>query len=105
MNVKKLNKIELKELPAKLLPILQKIRRYGVVIFIVVVFILYSYLVLKVNTLAKKEPSEDVVTERLLTIKQLRVNQADIDKMLGLEDNSSEVKALFKQARENPFHE
>lgn len=105
MSMKNLNNLDLKTLLSKIMPFLQKIRRYAVVIFIAVIFIMYSFLVLRISSLSRKEPSDDELTEKLLSIKRPKINQDDVDKMLELEDNGSDAKALFKQARSNPFHE
>lgn len=97
--------IELKNLPNKLLPLLGAVRRYLVMIFIVFFVGLYSFLVLRINTLASSEPSEDQVTEKLQTVKRPRIDQNAVDKMQQLEAQNIEVKTLFEQARKDPFNE
>jgi hypothetical protein len=96
---------DLKTLSTKLAPFIQKARRYRVIIFIVVIVMVYSFLVFRINTLANGEPSDSDVDAKLQTAKQLKVDSATIQKIQQLQDNSSEVKALFNQARNNPFQE
>jgi len=97
--------LEIKQLPKKLLPLLGKARRYLVMIFIIFFVGLYGFLVLRINTLASSEPSEDQVTEKLQTVKRPKIDQAAVDKMQQLEDQNIEVKTLFEQARKDPFSE
>ena len=97
--------IEFKKITNKVVPILQKVRRYVVVIFIIVLVAMYSFLVLRINTLASSEPSEEEVVEKMLTVKRLRIDQSAVDKILQLQDSNVSVKALFDQFRDNPFQE
>ena len=76
-----------------------------VVIFIIVLVAMYSFLVLRINTLASSEPSEEEVVEKMLTVKRLRIDQSAVDKILQLQDSNVSVKALFDQFRDNPFQE
>ncbi len=96
---------DIKELRTKVLPLLYKFRRFGLLTFIVVVALVYGFLVFQVNSLNQQEPSDDAVTEKLLTVKRPKIDPNDVSKIQQLEDNSAEVQALFKQARENPFQE
>lgn len=100
----KLN-VDLKDLPAKILSFINRFKKYAVLIFIITVTLIYSFLVFRINTLNRQEPSEDQVTEKLLTVKRPKIDQEDITRIQQLQDNSVEVQALFKAARENPFQE
>lgn len=103
--MKKLNTLNIKAIPAKLFGFLRVLRRYAVFIFIVALLAMYSFLVWRINMLTELEPSEDSVTEKLQTVKRPKIDQAAVDKIQQLEDNSVEVQTLFQQARENPFQE
>ena len=81
------------------------LRRHSVVISITVVAILYAALVVQINILNRKQPSDTSINEKVQTIKQLKIDQSTANKLKKLENNSSEVKTLFKDARENPFQE
>ena len=97
--------IDIKSIVSKVLIVLQKLHRYVVIIFIVIIFSMYSFLVLRINSLASREPSEEEVTMQLLSVKRLRIDQSAVDKILQLQDNNVGVKALFDQYRDNPFQE
>lgn len=80
-------------------------RRYYRIIGIVLIAILYGGLVVQINLLNRREPSDDAVTEKLQTIKRPKIDQQTTDKLQQLQDNSNAVQALFKSARDNPFQE
>lgn len=97
--------IELKDMSAKILLIVEKLKRYAALIFIVVLFGVYSFLVFRINTLNSQGPNDDDVTAKLQTVRRPKIDQSIVDKIQQLQDNSSEVKALFDKARNNPFQE
>ncbi len=95
----------IKDIPKKLRSILQKLRPFVVLIFILIVAVLYGFLVFRVKTLANKEPSDDSVQDKLQTVQRPRIDTSTLNKIQQLQDNSVDVQALFKQARDNPFQE
>ncbi len=96
---------DLKDLKPYVQKALRWLKLHWMIVGILAVLFLYGWLVLQINLLSSREPSEDAVTEKLQTIKRPRIDQATIDRIQQLQDNSSEVKALFKQARDNPFQD
>ncbi len=101
----KKQKIDFKQLLAKLPLLLQKLRRYHVIIFIVGVVCIYSFLVYRINTLNNRAPSQDDVTAELQTSHAPKIDQSVVDKIKLLQDNSVNVQSLFNEARNNPFQE
>ncbi|MDB5185949.1 MAG: hypothetical protein JWL85_472 [Candidatus Saccharibacteria bacterium] len=97
--------LDLKTLPATLLPLLNKVKRYVVIIFIGVVVLVYGFLVLRINTFAQTEPTDEAVTERLKAVQRPKIDADALEKIQQLEDQNVEVQTLFKQARDNPFSE
>ncbi len=98
-------KIETNTIKKQLHTIISWFRRYFTILCISVIALMQGWLILQINLLNRREPSEDSVTETLKTIKRPVIDQKIIDKMTQLEDNSTETKALFKTARDNPFQE
>lgn len=98
-------KLEVKEIPAKLITFLSKFRKYVAFVLVVLLLSAYGYMVWTINGLATKEPSEDALSEKLQTVKRTRIDEKIVQQIEQLEDNSVEVQALFKQARDNPFQE
>ncbi|MBA3758478.1 hypothetical protein H0X10_02510 [Candidatus Saccharibacteria bacterium] len=97
--------LEVKDITAKIVPALSKLKRYLGFIFIIGVLGLYSYLVFHINTLAQQEPDESAITERLKTVQRPKIDQDALDKIEQLEGQNIQVQTLFKQARDNPFAE
>ena len=73
---------------------------FGVVILILLVYVL---VVLKINSLANAEPSPD--QEVLVTNSIPKIDGNAIKQIQALENNNTQVHALFEQARNNPFQE
>jgi hypothetical protein len=96
---------DIKDITKKIKPVLNWVKQHRVVIGILLVLVLYGWIVVGINSLSRREPSEDAINEKLLTIKRPRIDQATIDKIEKLQDNNVEVQTLFKTARENPFQE
>lgn len=97
--------IDIKDIKPKLIKTYKWIRVHVILLSVLLVVLLYGWLVLQINLLNRREPSEDTVTERLQTIKRPRIDQQTIDRLEQLQDTNVDVKALFKQARDNPFQE
>lgn len=98
-------KLDTKDIVNRLKPILAWLKKHRIVIAIISVLFLYSFMVIEINALNRREPSEDAINEKLQTIKRPRIDDATIKKIEQLQDNNVDVEALFKTARENPFQE
>lgn len=98
-------KLELKNLPQKLLPVRVFIKRYIVFIFLMIMLLLFGFIVFRVNQLSQKEPSEDAIAEKLQTVQRPRIDQEALEKIQNLEDQNLQVRSLIREARDNPFSE
>jgi hypothetical protein len=91
-----------------LLP-LQKIlgtfRQYIVILCIVIFGVMYGFLIYTSGKLASQTPSESKINEKFQGASRPKLDEAVADQLLELEDQNIEVKALFDEARENPFAE
>lgn len=101
---KKVN-FDLISITKKLSALEHKLLRYLVFVFALVFLIIYSFLVFRINSLSSLEPTEDQVTEKLQSTGRPKIDQSVINQIQQLQDNSVEVKTLFQEARNNPFHE
>jgi len=97
--------VNIKDLTASLLGILQKVRKYVFIIIVLLVISAYAFLLWRINTLADQNPSEDAVTAKLRGLTLPKIDQNAITKIQQLQDHSVQVQALFQQARDNPFQE
>ena len=97
--------LDFKTLSTKLVPVLHWLKRYRVILFIVSLVCIYSLLVLRINMLTNQEPSDNDVSAQLQSVHPPKLDPAIVSKIQQLQDNSVDVKALFNQARDNPFQE
>ncbi len=104
MNKAKTN-LNLKVLLDKLLPMLEFLKRYAAMIFFVGVLTILGFLVYRINYFTNIEPDDSAVQAKLQTVQRPQVDKAAIDKIQQLRDQNVQVKALFDQARDNPFSE
>ncbi len=98
-------KENLDKITAKIVPLINKFRRYKTFIFIIGLLTIYGFLVLRINTLNSREPNDDDITAKLKTVSRPKIDQTIVDKIQQLQDNSVQVKSLFNSARNNPFQE
>lgn len=97
--------LDIKSIPSKLLEIVQRLKGYSVIAFIALIVILYGFVLLRISVLSSTEPSEDAISKHVQTAKVLHIDQAVVDQLQSLQDNSVSVKSLFNEARGNPFQE
>jgi hypothetical protein len=98
-----MKKLETKLPVEKLRDSLRKVGRYGVVIFLVVIVAIYGFVVLKINSLNNIQPTQSAVTAQNNPIRSAHIDTSVVQQLESLRDNSVNVQALFKQARNNPF--
>lgn len=91
------------ELIAKLADNTQKLRRYGMVTFIVLVALMYGFLALRINSLSNQQPTETEITSQINASQVPHIDKEVVRQLQSLEDNSVSVQALFNKARSNPF--
>lgn len=97
--------LNIKALITKLQTALHKVDRYGVLIFIVAVVGAYGFLVFRINTLVTSDPGEDAVTEKLQGTQRAHIDQNTVNKIEQLESTNVQIKSLFQNTRDNPFHD
>ncbi len=98
-------KLNIKAILAKLSGILNRLRKFAAILFILSISLMYAFLILRINQLAQSEPNQDSVTERLETITRPKIDEESAARLEALEDQNVQVQSLFNQARSNPFSE
>ncbi len=98
-------KLDVKDIFAKLQPLIAFIKRYVKFTFFIGMLFIIIFLVYRINQLSRLEPSEDAVTEKLQAVQRPKLDASVLEKIQELEDQNVEAKALFDQARDNPFAE
>jgi hypothetical protein len=98
-------KIDLNTVIIKFQPLLVKFKKYLTFSFVIGFLCIYSFLVLQINILMRREPSDVDYNDRLKTVQRPKIDKAVLDKIQSLQDQNVQVQTLFKQARDNPFSE
>ncbi|MEK7059785.1 MAG: hypothetical protein AAB971_03445 [Patescibacteria group bacterium] len=98
-------KFDFKSSLDKLLAVVNRLRAYAFVAFVVLVVMLYGFILLRISTLSGEQPSENAISKHVKAAKVLHIDQAVVDQLQSLQDNSVSVKSLFNEARGNPFQE
>ncbi len=96
---------DLKDIPKKLSPIIEKLRGSLGFITILIVLGMFGFIVLKIRYYASVQPTQTAVDEKLQGLQRTRIDQAAIDRIENLESTNVDVRALFEEARDNPFQE
>ncbi|HSW65600.1 MAG TPA: hypothetical protein VLI54_00485 [Bacillota bacterium] len=97
---------QFQDLFAKLKPILKLLlTRYMLLTLFLPFMVVYIFLVLRINQLSSAQPTVVEVDSKLQTIPQPKVDKNILAKIQQLQDQNIQVKALFDEARQNPFAE
>jgi hypothetical protein len=96
-------KLDLNSITAGLGSGIKKVNAYKGIIFFVAVAGLYGFILWRINTYSNIPANQNV--ENSKAVAQPHVDAATVQKIQQLQDNSVSVKALFNQARQNPFQE
>lgn len=74
-------------------------------LFIFTVMVLYIFVMWRVDVLVKAEPDQAQIDSQVSSTSSPKIDQTTVDKIRQLQDNSVNVKALFDDARKNPFQD
>jgi len=80
-------------------------KRYSVFIFTNVSILILTLLVFKIDTLANREPSSELVDEKSNKNQNFTIDSSIVKQLEQLKDANVDVKAIFEQTRDNPFQE
>lgn len=67
--------------------------------------IVYGYIITRISSLTTAEPEQTKVTEQLKRVPRPKIDVEAARIIEGLESENINVKAIFNEARENPFSE
>lgn len=98
-------KLSLKDLPAALSETLQRVKRYAVPVFLLIVVAVYGFLVFRINGMQNAQPGSVSSGQKVTPVATPRIDPKLVKQLQQLQDNSVNVKTLFDQARSNPFQD
>lgn len=97
--------IEVKSLLKQLPLMAQRLKSYAVVSFIIFIAGIYGFVGLQITSQQTVEPTSDQVAEQVEAINPPHIDEEIVKQLEALQDTSISVKALFDEARQNPFVE
>ena len=98
-------KVKLKQLPSKIKPFLRRMTRFVPLLLIVLFVAIYGFLVLRIDSLAAREPGDAEILEQLQSVHRPKIDSEAAHKIEQLRAQNIDVRALFNEARRNPFAE
>lgn len=81
------------------------INKHGSFMAVLAVLVIYLFVVWHISSLATAEPSNSDLSAAESSSAVPKIDNNAIKQIQNLEQNSTQVQALFDQARNNPFHE
>ena len=81
-----------------------KVHRYLWLILLLFFILIYGFIIYKVNGYMNQQPTPAAVSLQLQATPQATINPKIVQQLNSLKNNSVSVKALFNQARNNPFY-
>jgi hypothetical protein len=81
----------------------KRFRKHAIFASILLVLFVYLFLVFKINSLAQADPKPGQTPANPLAIP--KVDKQVINHIQSLEQNNTQLRSLFEQARNNPFQE
>ncbi len=95
----------MKDSKAQLQKLVAILQRYAVVICFAVFGAMYAYLIYASSQQTVNEPPDREINEKFQGTKRPKVDDSAARTLQQLEDQNIEVRALFDEARNNPFDE
>jgi len=97
--------LDIKDIQAKIVPLINKLRKYFGFIVILIMLGLFGFVVNQIRTYATAEPSEDAIIESLPSTGAVKIDSETASTIQKLESTNIDVETLFNEARDNPFQE
>ncbi len=86
------------------LQFLKQLLRFRSALFVGVVLVIYGIILFRLAGYLDAQPDKNAISSAT-AVAQPRIDQATVNKIKQLQDNSVNVRSLFNQARQNPFQE
>lgn len=98
----KLDKIAILD---KLAIVITFVKRFRFIIAFIVFSVMYGYIMVQVNNISQRQPTEKQITEKATAVPKTKVDEDLAEQITSLEDQNVQVKTIFNEARKNPFAE
>jgi hypothetical protein len=97
--------IEPKKMLSKAKKYWQRFAAHLPFVAVMLVLLMYLFVVWQIRGLVAAEPSAEAESAALSSTNIPKIDKKAIDEIQSLEENSPQVRALFNEARNNPFQE
>lgn len=98
-------KLDINKIPALLARLKDIVKPYIGFVIGLIILGMYGLVIWQIRAYVTQEPSESEVAQELTSINIPKVDEEAIKQITQLEDSNVQVKALFENARQNPFNE
>jgi hypothetical protein len=95
--------IDIKSFPSALLKSLVGLKKYSVLAFVLLLFVIYGYITYRIHAVSTQAPATAAIDNQIKGSHVPQVDPEIVRKLESLNDNSASVQALFNEARSNPF--
>lgn len=95
----------LKKLTDQLVKLLYLLKKYVVLVIIILFGGMYGYLIYTSGQEASRVPSEVKINEQFQGASRPKIDKNVAEQLHELESQNIEIKSLFDEARNNPFSE
>ncbi|MCA9342732.1 hypothetical protein KC950_01815 [Candidatus Saccharibacteria bacterium] len=96
---------DVKDIKKIALKLVNFLKGKAVFIFVIIGLSILGYLIFQINGYSTKEPSDDLLAEKLGESRPSRIDEDSVETIKNLQDVNVEVKAFFEQGRTNPFQD
>lgn len=83
--------------------VIKKLQQYNLVLFMALLAVVYGFILFRITTLSNQQPSPATVDSQVKRANVPKIDQAIVQQLQSLQDNSVSVQGLFEEARNNPF--
>jgi len=97
--------LSIAELKPQLKKLYQRSSKHLAFAAILVVLLIYVFMVWRISQLTAAEPLPEAESAALAQTAIPKVDKKAVERILTLEQSSSELHSLFNEARNNPFQE
>lgn len=95
----------MKKAQESLLKALNSLKKYTVILVVVIFGAMYGLLINTSSQFAKQEPTQVEIDEKFQGASRPKIDEAAARKLTELQAQNIEIQTLFNEARNNPFSE
>lgn len=81
------------------------IKRFRFILVFAAFSMMYAYVLMQVNAINARQPSNVQITEKTTAAPRTKIDPRAAEQITSLQENSVDIKAIFNEARKNPFAE